>query len=174
MFINENLEPVKLTDVTLPSAALFKLYSSDPPIFGLLGIYEGQKQVIHVKKNFIILQADDDIFQQQQPHPLFSNIEIIPSLQTDSCDNKVGSLVRTGSKLQIIAKSHDLTSRAAGFKAPDTVKVTLKDDYGNLDDKTVYYSNWQVFRILNDPNKDKEKICEKNDDTVEINTDHLV
>ena len=164
MFINENLEPVKLSDVTLPSAAFFKLQPDDPPIFGLLGIYEGQKQVIPVEKHFEISQVDDDIFQQLQPHHLFPDIEFKFDTQTDSRDKKIGSLVRVDSKLQIIAKSRDLKGRLAGYKGPEPVEVTLKDDYGNLNGNTAYYPNWQIFC------ENGEKICEKIGDNVKINS----
>ena len=143
MFLNsKSLKPSKLTDATLPSATFFKFDENDTPTFGLLGTYNDEIHVVPVEGEYQFEKLDtkDGLFQKRY-HLLFPNIKFefnYESYYQTSTSNiiKIGSLVRTGSELQIITKSINEAARPA---------VTLTNGYENLGDYTVYFSKWAIY-----------------------------
>ena len=174
MFISaQNFRVGKLTDANLPSATLFKLHVNSPFIFGLLGIHENKKQLVPVEEHlvadtngesniqFVKSQADGEMFQER-PHLLIPSIKFeldYKSIyQTINREIEIGSLARTGTELQIIAKT--------SLSDKTRVAVTLSDNFEDWGQEIVYFSAWKVF--LNEDSHLK-KICEKNETDVVIN-----
>ena len=180
MFINEkSTQIINPNDATLPKATFCKIHGIDSPVFGLIGIYNSVKHLVPVEdKSFTIDEFSGDKYYiqfvksplndegfpfQSEDFLAFQNIkfgyDINSSDQFDSIKNiKFGSFVRTGTELQIIAKTSPTNSTK--------VAVTIKDGYTeDLGEKMVCFSSWNISY---QDDSDWKIICKKTEDNVQV------